>query len=145
MTIQYVTAQFTVITYSKQLMGKEFTADGDKAVSKTDGTGHHGYFNVEQIHNLTELCKTLEELRLDQIVVHGVPLRDGVRNGYVHTGVPPSYMDLSDSYDLERKKEHLRNPSGGAMGSLDSDFDTAPEGWTKHLKTPAEHLGPVAV
>lgn len=128
-------ARFTTIRYPGQLMGKEYRYESGKVASKTDGTGSLGWFQVERVHNLSELHYVLEGYDLDQIMVHGCP---GAERGYVHSGVPASYMDLSEQYDIQRTMEDLPDPEGLGVVTSDSDYDSAPRAWTQHLQTPQD-------
>lgn len=133
------TARFTVIRYPGQLVGKEFRADDQgRAVSRTDGNAHQGWFEVKSVSSMTALAATLDGLQLEELFVHGVPNYD-YRDGYVIAGGArvPSFIDEAETLVISRTKEDLTEPEV-AICTLDSDFDWAPD-WTQFIQNPEQH------
>jgi hypothetical protein len=130
--------RFTTITYEGQKMGKEYVHTKGGTVSKTDGNGSEGWFEVSQVENLSGLAAKLESYSLSDIMVSGLPKYDNAVRGYVHSGIPKNGWELDRFHDIQRTKEYLVDKAGRQVGTVDSDFDSAPE-WTQYIQTPSDY------
>ena len=131
--------RYTVIFYPQQQVGKEFTHSAGGTQVRTDGNAYQGWFDVREATTMAQLAQQLDDLTLNELFVHGVPVWQDAKEGFVTAdGVQvPSYVDPASTYIIARTKDDLCEPTE-AVCTLDSDFDWAPD-WTQHIRTPEQH------